>query len=241
MCIVRSTSIAVSLACRMQLAHALQSDAHVWTCELSGRCGVGRTRQTAREVQRALLQPAKQISKTSTTARNTRSQAAFVRRLGAPENVTCADSAQAQGTSDLPQPPATPPLPNRECAGLAKHALLDRARLRSQAASQQSATRTSRLQRLNVIDLFCGGGGFSSGLQQGGCDIIAAADWDADAADCYEENHETSHTHLIEGDIEARSTQQDILADATINKLHAVIGSPSCQSFSTAGAQQAMT
>lgn len=76
-----------------------------------------------------------------------------------------------------------------------------------------------------AIDLFAGAGGASLGLIAAGWDVVAAVEWDRDAAATYRAN---VGDHVIEADITALSP--DDLPDA--DYWHA---SPPCQGFSFAG------
>lgn len=93
-------------------------------------------------------------------------------------------------------------------------------------ASSDGAGRIARNKddnRLKVIDLFCGAGGFSEGFKQAGFEIAAAVDnWDV-AIKTHELNHPgTRHFCKDIRDIEIKQ-----LGHADV-----IIGSPPCQGFS---------
>jgi len=75
----------------------------------------------------------------------------------------------------------------------------------------------------NVIDLFCGGGGFSEGFKQAGFDIVLGVDNDFLASETFRLNHD------------CMITCQDILEPfQAMWNIDVVIGSPPCPHFSNA-------
>ena len=83
-----------------------------------------------------------------------------------------------------------------------------------------------------AIDVFCGAGGLSLGLEEAGFSVIAAADGDALAIE--------SHAHNIEGltwtgDLSDPSAFIDQLKEWGISSVDLVAGGPPCQPFSLAG------
>jgi DNA (cytosine-5)-methyltransferase 1 len=84
--------------------------------------------------------------------------------------------------------------------------------------------------KLKVIDLFCGAGGFSEGLRQAGFDIIWAVDnWQV-AVDTHKENHPSCIT--IKDDIIRLSKLPDKEFHKIIPDSEIIIGSPPCTAFS---------
>ena len=84
---------------------------------------------------------------------------------------------------------------------------------------------------MNIVDLFCGCGGLSLGLQNAGYNILAAFDnWD-EAISIYERNFEHPIYKQDLTDVEGTS---EIIAD-----LHPdmIVGGPPCQDFSSAGSR----
>lgn len=84
--------------------------------------------------------------------------------------------------------------------------------------------------KYHAIDLFSGCGGLSEGLSQAGFDVIAALEIDAQAAKCYEMNHQK--TTLIRKDIR-KVTSTDIIKILGDRELHLLAGCPPCQGFSS--------
>ena len=78
---------------------------------------------------------------------------------------------------------------------------------------------------MRALDLFAGAGGFSLGLQQAGIEVVAAIEWDRDAAATY---RAMIGDHVIEADIAT-------VDPATLPDVELIAGSPPCQSFSVAG------
>lgn len=85
--------------------------------------------------------------------------------------------------------------------------------------------------RLRTLDLFCGCGGFTTGLEMAGLDVIAGIDvWDK-AIDSYKANH--TH-HAICEDLTVLSPEQ-CHVKYNISEIDIIVGSCPCQSFSMAG------
>ncbi len=88
------------------------------------------------------------------------------------------------------------------------------------------------------LDLFCGAGGLSLGLEVAGWNGVAAADYDADAVATYNLNRAGHHSdHLARvldlADPASRSSLvSDVLAAGGVD---AIVGGPPCQGFSHAG------
>ena len=84
---------------------------------------------------------------------------------------------------------------------------------------------------MNVIDLFAGVGGLSTGFRKAGFKIVFANEIDKSIATSYEKNH--PETLMIKDDIKNILPKLD-----TINKkVDVIIGGPPCQGFSMAGAR----
>jgi len=100
---------------------------------------------------------------------------------------------------------------------------------------------------MNVIDLFSGVGGFSSGLSKAGYNILLANEIDAQISESYKKNHKK--TLMINADITDFIDDFDSLIDSNLKeqKINAtkfkkelqnidlVVGGPPCQGFSMAG------
>lgn len=80
--------------------------------------------------------------------------------------------------------------------------------------------------RYTVIDLYCGGGGFSEGFRQAGFEVTHAIDIDGEARKTYEMN-DPGDTRVIDADL-SDFEPSDLTDDIDI-----VIGSPPCGEFST--------
>ena len=79
---------------------------------------------------------------------------------------------------------------------------------------------------LDVIDLFCGCGGFTTGAVMAGCSVSLVCDNDFEALDCHKKNHpECTHSNA--------PLPMDI--DFPTDRIFHLHGSPPCQKFSLAG------
>lgn len=90
------------------------------------------------------------------------------------------------------------------------------------------------MRKLNVIDLFCGCGGFSKGFQMAGFNIALGIDLWEDATRTYKLNHQG--TKVINQDI-TEITPEILLSKSGLSKedVDVVIGGPPCQGFSISG------
>lgn len=86
--------------------------------------------------------------------------------------------------------------------------------------------------KFNAIDLFCGAGGLTVGLQKAGFKVLAGVELNKNAAETYRLNH-PDHA-LYEQDI-CKLSPQDIFNDLGIKQgeLDLLAGCPPCQGFST--------
>lgn len=90
--------------------------------------------------------------------------------------------------------------------------------------------------RLKVVDLFCGAGGFSEGFRQAGFDIVLAIDFDEDALQTHMINHpETDH---LLAEIGHPDYKDDIVEIIKSYNPDVIIGSPPCQNFSIANTKK---
>ena len=87
---------------------------------------------------------------------------------------------------------------------------------------------------LRAIDLFCGAGGFTTGLKAAGFDVRLGVDIDAGAIGVYRANHPEHRGEVLDvSDVEATVA----LARAAAPDLDLVAGSSPCQDFSMCGNQ----
>ena len=88
------------------------------------------------------------------------------------------------------------------------------------------------MKNLKFIDLFCGCGGFSYGMEQAGHHCLLGVDFNKDAIESFKKNHPRSEAFC--GDIAQLDKKR--LKELTKNqKVDMVIGGPPCQGFSTVG------
>ncbi len=85
---------------------------------------------------------------------------------------------------------------------------------------------------LNFIDVFSGAGGLSCGLELAGMKCILGIDFNKHAIETFAANHPSADTYC--GDI-SKLTNKKILEIVGDKKIHAVVGGPPCQGFSTVG------
>lgn len=81
---------------------------------------------------------------------------------------------------------------------------------------------------MRVIDLFCGCGGFSTGFQQAGFDIVLGVDNDPQVLETFRANH--PGTHVRQDDVRAVSGRDVV---TLFGEIDVVIGSPPCANFSS--------
>lgn len=87
---------------------------------------------------------------------------------------------------------------------------------------------------MNVIDLFCGCGGFSLGFEKAGYDVLLGVDIWKDALNTFEKNHEKAK--ILEEDLRNISAEQLLsLIDKDRSDIDVIIGGPPCQGFSISG------
>lgn len=87
---------------------------------------------------------------------------------------------------------------------------------------------------MNVIDLFCGCGGFSKGFEQAGFEIKFGIDMWKDATTTYKHNFPDA---VVLNDDIANISGNDILQMTNLseNEIDVIIGGPPCQGFSVSG------
>lgn len=94
-------------------------------------------------------------------------------------------------------------------------------------------------EKFSVVDLFCGAGGLSEGFTQAGFEILAANDFDGNAAETFKLNH--ADTKFYDGPIQGISTDEMLeAAGLQTGELDVLIGGPPCQAFSVYNHQRGM-
>ena len=81
---------------------------------------------------------------------------------------------------------------------------------------------------LNVLDVFCGAGGFSEGFRQAGFRIAAGTDIDPDACATYTYNFPEAVT--VCGDLSEEASRSRVVKAG--GDVDVVVGGPPCQAFS---------
>lgn len=86
------------------------------------------------------------------------------------------------------------------------------------------------MNKFRTVDLFCGGGGLSQGLQNAGFDVVASFDfWNA-AIDFYNQNIKDHHAYQQDLSNVAESVERIKKWNPAV-----IVGGPPCQDFSSAG------
>lgn len=84
---------------------------------------------------------------------------------------------------------------------------------------------------IKVIDLFAGCGGFSTGFQKNGFNIVSAVEFDEQIGESYKKNHPNTKLYIDDiKNVDNKSVFKKGDADV-------IIGGPPCQGFSMAGAR----
>lgn len=84
---------------------------------------------------------------------------------------------------------------------------------------------------LTCLDLFCGCGGFSLGMQRAGFKILAAIDFNSEAVQTFKANFSKDTLALCK-DL-TKFTPDKLAAKLGINQVDVIVGGPPCQGFST--------
>lgn len=86
--------------------------------------------------------------------------------------------------------------------------------------------------QINVVDVFCGAGGLSTGFREAGFNIILGIDFDKNAIQTYKHNH--PETIAVTENITALKKEKirELIGNSDVDM---VIGGPPCQGFSLAG------
>ena len=84
------------------------------------------------------------------------------------------------------------------------------------------------MKKINIIDLFCGCGGFTQGFVQAGYNPILGVDMWKDATTTYKHNFPNSE--ILNEDVTNISTEELLsAAKANITEVDGIIGGPPCQ------------
>ena len=89
----------------------------------------------------------------------------------------------------------------------------------------------------NAIDLFCGCGGFSTGLLDAGINVIAGFDIDKRAIEAYNYNHNYRGAKGFQADL-SKLSGKEILHISGLNSVDIVVGGAPCQAFSIVGKRE---
>jgi len=87
-------------------------------------------------------------------------------------------------------------------------------------------------EKMNFIDLFCGCGGFTLGMERAGFRCIAAVDFNAEAVDTLRRNL-THIKYVLERDL-TQFSPVELAEMIGVNTVDVIVGGPPCQGFSTA-------
>ena len=92
----------------------------------------------------------------------------------------------------------------------------------------------SQIKEFNILDLFCGAGGFSYGMHKNShFKTVVAIDFNEKAADTFKKN--MPDTEVIVGDITDDKTKDRIITESKLKGVNMIIGGPPCQGFSMKG------
>ena len=87
---------------------------------------------------------------------------------------------------------------------------------------------------LKVLDLFCGAGGLSYGIDKNShFKTVIALDFDEKAANTFREN--MPYAQVLVGDIKNPKTKQDIISLSKAKGVNMIVGGPPCQGYSSKG------
>lgn len=94
------------------------------------------------------------------------------------------------------------------------------------------AKKSTNSKKLNFIDVFAGAGGLSCGMEMAGMNCILGVDHDKYAMETFAKNHKNAEVYC--GDIR-KLTKRALDELIKEQPVHAVVGGPPCQGFSTVG------
>ena len=88
--------------------------------------------------------------------------------------------------------------------------------------------------KFNVLDLFAGAGGFSSGLDSiKNIETVVALDFDQYATETFRKNFPSAH--VITGDITNQEIKDEVIKFSKERNVNMIVGGPPCQGFSLKG------
>lgn len=90
--------------------------------------------------------------------------------------------------------------------------------------------------KLKVIDLFSGCGGFSYGFESAGFHVVLGVDNDKAALETFKANH--TNSKILLADLHQDSVIEDIINEIQGHEIDVIIAGPPCQGFSLTGARQ---
>lgn len=94
--------------------------------------------------------------------------------------------------------------------------------------------KSNRIKEFRVLDLFCGAGGFSYGLEKNiHFKTVVAVDFNEKALETFHKN--MPEAEIINGDITNIKIKKEIIAKSLNAKVNMIIGGPPCQGFSLKG------
>lgn len=87
--------------------------------------------------------------------------------------------------------------------------------------------------QLNAIDLFCGCGGLSNGLEAAGIDIMLGVDHDEAALTTFKNNHKNSK--ILKADLFSKEFLKEVEDKISTSEIDLIVAGPPCQGFSLTG------
>lgn len=87
-------------------------------------------------------------------------------------------------------------------------------------------------EKYNFIDVFSGAGGLSCGMELAGLNCVLGIELDKNAVETFKLNHKNANAYC--GDI-SKLSENELNKLLCGKKIHAVVGGPPCQGFSTVG------
>lgn len=90
------------------------------------------------------------------------------------------------------------------------------------------------MSKFNILDLFCGAGGFSYGIHKvQGFKTVLAVDFNLAATNTFKKN--MSKAAVVTGDITDAAVKEKIISDSRKLQVNMIIGGPPCQGFAMKG------